>query len=223
MGAIFLPAFLQPCGPTRQKPRQKPLLWKSQKNPDEVDAFRTTARDLADKQAMTDVSLYLFRDSRLDRMGEIAYNVLFFDTPSGQKSVVRGVNDITDDREMEIPKALNIVLRSFALDGADLPAYSLADHFFAMNDGTDGAVAMFDGFYKGVYDGDSYESDYIRIEGLSTGDIRVETKKDQAIWPEWTGSDTAKDIAGGAYRLIDGKWTLLSGAEISFAEGLIAA
>ena len=31
-------------------------------------------------------------------------------------------------------------------------------------------------------------------------------KKDQPVWPEWTGEDTAEDIGGGHFQLVDGQW-----------------
>ena len=65
---------------------------------------------------------------------------------------------------------------------------------------------MFDGFYTNTFDGDTFDSDYIRIEGIVDGDLNVTIKEGQPIWPEWTGEDTATDIAGNEYVRVDGEW-----------------
>ena len=172
---------------------------------DELDAFRTSRAMLDAGERPVDVSLYLFRDSKSDRMGEEKYNALFFDTPEGEKSLVKVMTDVLEGRDLEVPKSLRIVLRGFDL-GADLPAYSLTDHFFAMNDGTDGKVSMFDGFYEATFDGDIFDSDYTRIEGILNNDLTVTVKQGQSIWPEWTGKDAAEDIGGESYKRLDGVW-----------------
>ena len=172
---------------------------------DELDAFRTSRAMLDAGERPVDVSLYLFRDSKSDRMGEEKYNALFFDTPEGEKSLVKVMTDVLEGRDLEVPKSLRIVLRGFDL-GADLPAYSLTDHFFAMNDGVGGKVSMFDGFYEASFDGDVFDSDYTRIEGIVNNDLTVTVKQGQSIWPEWTGKDAAEDIGGESYKRLDGVW-----------------
>ena len=94
------------------------------------------------------------------------------------------VTDVLMSRELEMPRSLEIVLRGFDLAGADFPVYSLTDHFFALCDGTDGEVSMFDGFYTNTFDGDTFDSDYIRIEGIVDGDLNVTIKEGQPIWLE---------------------------------------
>ena len=103
------------------------------------------------------------------------------------------------ERELEMPKSMNIVLRAYDIEGSDFPVYSLTDHFFALCDGTDGGVSMFDGFYTNTFDGDTFDSDYIRIEGIVDGDLNVTVKQGQNIWPEWIDKDAASDIAGNDY------------------------
>ena len=98
---------------------------------------------------------------------------MFFDTPEGEKSLVKVITDVLEERELEIPKTLRIVLRGFEIDGVDdtdYPFYSLTDHFFAMNDGTDGEVSMFDGFYEAEINGGTFESTYTRIESIPKRD-----------------------------------------------------
>ncbi|MBQ8110403.1 MAG: hypothetical protein IJ124_09625 [Clostridia bacterium] len=109
-------------------------------------------------------------------------------------------------RELETPLPMRIVLRGHHIDGADLPVYSLTDRFFAMCDGTDGKVSLFDGFYTNTFDGDTFDSDYIRIEGGLDGDLNVIIKEDQPIWPEWIGDDEAEDIVGNHYTRQDNVW-----------------
>ncbi len=150
---------------------------------DEADAGRITPNMLKAGESPVDVSLYLFRDSEADRQGEEKYNVLFFDTPEGRKSLVKVVNNVPDGRA-ETPGTLRIMLRGRKIGGADLPVYSLADFHFAMNDGTDGEVRMLSGFYTATFDGDVFESGYTRIEGIRNGGLKVTLKKDQPVWPE---------------------------------------
>ncbi len=180
------------------------LLWNE--TTDEVDAFRTSRAMIEAGEADIDVSLYIFRDSKADRMGEEKYDILFFDTPEGKKSLVKLITDVLESRALEVPKVIRIVLRSFDIEGADLPAYSLNDHFFAMCDGTDGKVSMFDGFYNATFDGDTFDSDYTRIEGILKNDLTVTLKKGQTIWPEHTGKDSAEDIQGEGFVRVDGEW-----------------
>ena len=139
-------------------------------------------------------------------MEEEKYNCMFFDTPEGEKSLVKVVTDVVDGRDIETPKALRIVLRGFDIDGVDLPVYSLTDHFFAMCDGTDGTVSAFDGAYVNTFDGNTFDSEYIRIEGIVDGDLNVTIKEGQPIWSEWTGEDSAEDIGGRKYERVDGVW-----------------
>ena len=173
---------------------------------DEIDAGRITLNMLKAGEDAVDVSLYLFRDSKSDRQGTEKYNVLFFDTPEGQKSLVKVVTNVLEGRELVMPRPVRIVLRGLRIGGADLPVYSLADNYFAMNDGTDGEVSMFDGFYTATFDGDVFESGYTRIEGIRDNKLRITLRKGQPIWPEWTGEMTAEDRNGYHYQLVDEAW-----------------
>ena len=173
---------------------------------DEVHAFRTSVAAMNRGEASVDVSLYLFRDSKSDRMEEEKYNIMFFDTPAGEKSLVKFITDVLEARTLEMPKPLRVILRGFDLPGAEYPAYSLTDHFFAMCDATDGEVSMFDGFYNATFDGDVFDSDYTRIEGILDGDLTITIKQDQPIWPEWIDESIAEDLQGNRYVRVDGVW-----------------
>ena len=174
---------------------------------DEVDAFRTTKNLLmGDSMKVEDVSLYIFRDAKSDRRGEEKYHILFFNSPEGQKSLVKVITDLLESRELEMPKALRIVLRGYDMPGADYPVYSLTDHFFAMSDGSDGNTSLFDGFYNTTFDGDTFESEYTRIEGIKDGNLNVTVKQEQNVWPEWTGDSSAKDIQDDTFTLKDDTW-----------------
>ena len=92
------------------------------------------------------------------------------------------------------------------MEGADWPVYSLTDHYFALCDGTDGSVSMLEGYYQNRFDGNTFESDYVRISGFLDGDLQVTVKSGQPIWPEWTDSETATDLEGRVYVLVNGVW-----------------
>ena len=51
---------------------------------DEIDAFRTSLNMIAADEPSVDVSLYIYRDSRSDRLEIEKYNVMFFDTPEDE-------------------------------------------------------------------------------------------------------------------------------------------
>ena len=155
------------------------------KDSDEVKAFRTSASMLDEDEEPVEMSLCLFRDDEADRMGEEKYDVMLFDTPDGEKNLVKLITDLVGERRLEVPITLRVKLRGFALEGADYPAYMISGHVFVMNDGTKGTVSLFDGFYEAEFDGDVFESDYIRIEGISTGDLKVTIKKGQPVWAEF--------------------------------------
>ena len=173
---------------------------------DEVDAFRTSVNRIRAGEAPVDVSLYLFRDSGADSMGVEKYNCMFFDTPEGEKSRVRVVTNVLTDSILQNPMPATITLRSFPLKGADVQAYAINDHCFVMCDGTDGEVSMFGGVYRITFDGNCFESDYMRIEGIIDGNLKITLKHGQTIWPEWSGSDTSVDIQGDRYVYIDNAW-----------------
>ena len=140
-----------------------------------------------------------------DRKGIEKYNAVFFDTPEGEKSLVKVVTDVLE-YTLEIPRPLRIVLRSFRIDGANLPVYSLNDHFFALCDGTDGKVSMLDGFYEAEITDDIFESDYIYMEGHLDDELKVTMKEGQPAWAEWTGENTAVDQNGTKHKRIDDIW-----------------
>ena len=190
---------------------------------DEIVALRTSRAMIEAGEAPVETSLFIYRDSKADRRGEVKYDAMFFDTPEGEKNLVKLITDVLDDRNLEMPKALEIVLRGYDVSGADYPAYSLTGHFFAMNDGTDGKVSMFDGDYQATFDGDVFESDYIRIEGIMDNDLNITVKKDQLIWPEHNGKTAAEDIQGDEYEYVDGIWGPKGAPEADAAQDGVAA
>ena len=180
---------------------------------DEIRACRTSRAMIEAGEAPVALSMLIYRDAKSDRMGAVKYNALFFDTPNGEKDLFKVITDVLDDRELEIPRTMKIVLRGFEVKGADYPAYSLTGHFFAMNDGTDGKVDMLGGEYQATFDGDTFESDYIRIEGILDNNLNITVKKDQNIWPEQTGRTTAEDIQGDRFESVDGVWSAAAAPE----------
>ena len=173
---------------------------------DEMKIFRTSGNMMAEGAEPVAESMYLYRDSDSDMNGEEKYHCMLFDTPEGQKSIIKIVTNILEDWDIVLPLAIRITLRSFTLEGADLPAYSLGDHILAMCDGTDGTVSLLGGFYEAVFDGDIFESSYVRIENIREGKPVVTIRKDQEIWAEPEDENKAFDIAGNEYVCIDGVW-----------------
>ena len=185
---------------------------------DEMKVFRTSGDMLAEGAEPVAESMYMYRDSDSDMNGEEKYHCMLFDTPAGQKSIIKVVTNILEDRDIILPLAIRITLRSFTLEGADLPAYSLGDHILAMSDGTDGTVSLLGGFYEAVFDGDIFESDYVRIEKIREGKPVVTLRKNQGIWAEPEGENKASDIAGNEYVCINGVWYSVEEAPAVAAE-----
>ena len=173
---------------------------------DEVDAFRTSVNMLRSGEEPVDVSLYIFRDADADMTEEEKYNMIFFDTPEGEMSLVKLFTNTADGREMIMPRGLQIILRKFPVKGIDMPVYSFSDCLLVLTDRHDGKISALDDWYKASYDNDTFNSPYTLIKGISGGDLAVTIKKDQPVWPEWTGEDTAETIDGTKFVLIDGVW-----------------
>ena len=196
---------------TAEDPDQPLYLLLINEETDEVDAFRTSVNMLENNE-MVDVSLYLYRDSKSDRAGEERYNVMMFDTTQGEKSIVKAVTNVLADRKLEMPRPLRIVLRGRMLEGADKPVYCLNGHVFILCDVTDGSADVLGGYHV-TFDGDTFESNYTKIEGISSGELTVTIKEGQPVWPEWTGRDSAEDIDGTRFQRENGEWYRLIPAE----------
>jgi hypothetical protein len=173
---------------------------------DKITAFRTSRAMIAAGMKDIEVSMYIFRDSRSDRMGEEKYLVMFYDTPEQEKNLVVLFSDVLENRELDMPKTMRVTLRSFSVAGSDLPVYSLTDNFFIVCDGTVGQVSLFDEFYTNTFDGQTFESDYLRIDGIRDGNISVTIRKGQPIWPEKTDETNATDLNGTHYEYVDNVW-----------------
>ena len=190
---------------TVQDPDQTLIFLLINEKTDEVDAFRTSLNMLDRGDQPIDVSVYFFRDARADMREEEQYDLLFFDTPEGKQSIVKLMTDLMDGSELVMPKPLRIVLRAFHVNGATLSAYSLNDHFYVLLDGSKGGASLAN-LYRNTFDGDTFESEYMLIEGIASGDISVTLKKDQPIWPECTGRNDAEDLNGEKYTRVGGVW-----------------
>ena len=175
---------------------------------DEVDAFRTSLRLMETDSPAVDVSLSLYRDAKSDRQEIEKYNMFFFDTQDSEPSLVKVLTTVLENRRLEMPRPMRVQLRAFRLKGADMPVYAICDDLFVMNDGTDGEVSLFDGFYTATFDGDTFDSDYTRVEGIKTGELNVTIKQNQPVWPEWTSEKEAETQDGRRFVLEDGQWRL---------------
>ena len=172
---------------------------------DEVDAYRTSVNMLARGEAPVDVSVYIYRDSKADRNDEEVYDVFFFDTPEGEMSLVKVITN-TIGEEMQIPRSMQIKLRRFRVKDSADTAFCLYDQVLIFCNEEKGKASALDGFYTAVFDSSGFESAYVRVTYLDDGSLVVIVKKDQPVWGEWTGEDTAETIDGTCYKLIDGSW-----------------
>jgi hypothetical protein len=141
---------------------------------------------IGNRQAPVEVSLYLFRDDEADRAGHEKYNILFFDTPEGEKSIVKVVTSVLTQMDPENPAALEIMLRGQKAEGIEGTVYSLKDHFFGLFDLSDGSETLLEGFYQSSFDGDVFDSNYTRIEGIRDGNLKVILHEGQPVWPRRT-------------------------------------
>ena len=172
---------------------------------DEVDAYRTSVNMLANGDAPVDISLYIFRDAKADRTEEELYDVFFFDTPEGEMSLVKIITD-TPGEEMQVPRALQIRLRTFHIKNSGEAAFCLYDQVLILSREENGKASALNGFYTATFDNKSFISPYVQISGLSDGNLVVIIVKGQPVWAVWTGEDTAEGPDGTCYKLIDGVW-----------------
>ena len=107
---------------------------------------------------------------------------------------------------MQIPRSLKIRLRRFRVKDSAETAFCLNDQVMILCTEENGKASALDGFYTATMNNDSFESKYVLIMGLADGDLVVIVKKNQPVWGEWTGEDTAETIDGTCYTLIDGIW-----------------
>ena len=131
---------------------------------------------------------------------------MVYDTPAGETSLVHVITDVLENRNMDLPRTLRVTLRSYQLEGCEMPVYSLTDHYFILCNGNEGAASLFDGFYRNTFDGNTFESDYLRIDGIKDGTLNITIKEGQPIWPEKTDNTHAEDLNGVRYELVDDTW-----------------
>ena len=173
---------------------------------DLVEAFRTSLDRLAAALPPITESLMIYRDHESDQAGIEKYNCLFFDTPAGERAVVRVITDVLSGHRLFTPCGLSVVLRVFWVEGAELPAFSINDHLYVLTDGTRGHIELFGGLYTVNYDGATYDSDYTRIEGLDTDDPKVILKAGQPTWPEYTSKEEAVSLNGEKWVFDGTEW-----------------
>ena len=191
---------------TADTPEQTLIFLLEEKNIDRVSVLRISADDLSKGKTPTRVSLYLYRDSKNDRMGVEAYNALFFDTPENESSQVRIVSDVLMGRTLEMPKDMHLTLRAFDMEDIDYPLYAIGDHFYILCDGTKGDIDVLNGAYQAAFDGDTFESETILIEGIRDGNPRFTLKEGQTIWPEMVSNDVGVDLENRTYIRINQIW-----------------
>ena len=112
----------------------------------------------------------------------------------------------TIGEEMQIPRSLQIKLRRFRVKDSAETAFCLYDQVLILCTEENGKAGALDGFYTAAFDSSGFESAYVRVTYLDDGSLVVIVKKDQPVWGEWTGEDTAETIDGTCYKLIDGNW-----------------
>ena len=132
-----------------------------------------------------------------------------FDSVGGEQSLVKLLTNVVSGKTLEVPRPIRVILRKYTMPGINLPVYSLTDHLFLMCDATAGDIDLFGGEYHATFDGDIFDSNYTRVEGISTGDIVLTIKKNQPVWPEWIDEDEAETIDGKKFVLKDGQWVEL--------------
>jgi len=163
---------------------------------------------IAAGESPIDVSLYLFRDAQADNMEEEKYNILFFDTPEVKQSLVKVVTNVLTGNEAETPLPLRIILRAHRTGETNAKVYSITGHQFVLLDASNGGASLPETGYKNSYKNGVFESEFIKVEGVLTGELKVTYKEAQYIWAEWTGENTAEDLNGNHYVRVNGVWYL---------------
>ena len=163
-------------------------------------------RLLAANEDPVEQSILLCRDSDADNKGIEKYSMVLYDTPEGKKNQVNLYTRVLNKPSMVLPHSISIGLREFHIEESELPVYSISDHLFVLSDGTKGQVELFDGFFKATFNGEIYDSDYVTIKGIHSGDLSAVLKKDQPIWPEFISYIECTDLNGTSFVLKDDKW-----------------
>jgi hypothetical protein len=107
---------------------------------------------------------------------------------------------------MQVPRSLQIKLRTFHIKNSGEAAFCLYDQVLILSREENGKASALNGFYTATFDSESFISPYVRMTGLSDGNLVVIILKGQPVWAVWTGEDTAEGPDGTCYKLIDGVW-----------------
>ncbi|MBR3018102.1 MAG: hypothetical protein IKH57_13680 [Clostridia bacterium] len=62
--------------------------------------------------------------------------------------------------------------------------YSIGQHLYVLTNVADGAVSLFDGLYQAAFDGDTFDSFFTLVEGISTDNLTVTLKQGQTVRAE---------------------------------------
>ncbi|MBR3018685.1 MAG: hypothetical protein IKH57_16665 [Clostridia bacterium] len=103
------------------------------KETDRVEAFRTTPAMISRDEEPIPVSLFLFRASESGLLGQEKYNLMFFDTPAGEESVIRIVTGAADGQPLANPQPLRVILHGIPVAGTDFNGYAIHGRLFVMS------------------------------------------------------------------------------------------
>ena len=219
-GRLYMGGLLQGLFPDGARPN---VLWLG-RTPEQVEApalplyyleldpdsdtfaiYRTSREVLAGNGQPVQQSLFIYRNDRSDRMGDVVYDAVCYDSEFGNgdaRALI--VTGLLTDRKLEMPASLQLGLRALKLPNIPDPAWQLDNSVYVVN--RQGTASLFDGVYTVTFDGDTFDSGYTRIEGIRSGKPLVTLRKGQPVWPEWTGMDSAADLNGRRFKWIDNQW-----------------
>jgi hypothetical protein len=183
---------------TVQDPDQ-PLFWLIvDEETDELLAFRTSKRMLEEDGRSKETAMAIFTDSMNGWMNAGESLLVFYDSSTGD-STVSILSNAPVNREQEMADRMRIVLRGVRVNGSAWPAYSARDRYLVMAECRNGRVNVLDGLYTASYDGNTFESPYTRITGISEEEIRIIPKSDISLRTEQTNGIVRRVVCTERY------------------------
>ena len=73
------------------------------------------------------------------------------------------------------------------------------NHLYVLSDGTQGMVSLFDGMYLAIFNDDTFDSPYTRVEDIAIGEQETIPKANQPVWIEHSSPNKAVDDSGSTY------------------------
>ena len=134
-----------------------------------------------------EMSVILYRDNELDSDHETAYNFVLVEKDDKDAHMYVVTDTLTYDL-LETSYSLNIKLKNIELVGVDYRVVKVNNIYYLLT-GDEQTVTLGDDVYTRVYDGNSFESNYIKIDNTNSYSYTTTIKKGQPVFKELNEKD----------------------------------